>query len=204
MNQIGGQISLFALAGWIRRGCEKVLQRAGATVCHPGVADSAFARQEVYERDLANGYHEQGSCAEDTPCLLNDLFGASNSAPCKVVRHPIGFSPIRREVDPPEGEVEGHYRQLNTHVRSRNDADNGKPLQHATRDTVANIEGTMLLTLREIKPEFIGLLAETIAFLDAHIDDYTHQLGGNRNFGAGMVDCQVVNPLYTDTEIKCV
>lgn len=204
MNQIGGQITSFAWGGWVRHGCEAFLQQLGATVCHPGAANGAYAREEVYERDLANGYHEQGSCADDSPCLLLDLFGGFNTNPGKVIRHPIGFSPIRREVDPLEGEVEAHYRQLNTHVRSRNDEDGGQPLRHATRDALANVTGTMKLTLRDVKPEFIGLILETVAYLDAHSDEYAHQLGGSRNFGGGMVDCQLLNPLYTDREITRV
>ena len=40
MNQIGGQISPFTLSGWLRHGCENVLQTAGATACHPGNADA--------------------------------------------------------------------------------------------------------------------------------------------------------------------
>lgn len=31
-----------------------------------------------------------------------------------------------------------------------------------------------------------------------------HQLGGARNFGAGIVDCHLINPLYTEPELKCV
>ena len=31
-----------------------------------------------------------------------------------------------------------------------------------------------------------------------------HQLGGARNFGAGIVDCELINPLYDDRELKRV
>lgn len=31
-----------------------------------------------------------------------------------------------------------------------------------------------------------------------------HQLGGARNFGAGIVDCDLINPLYEDHELKRV
>jgi hypothetical protein len=69
---------------------------------------------------------------------------------------------------------------------------------------VGNLVGTWKLTLRETKPEFVGLLLEAVAFLDAHSDEYAFQLGGARNFGAGMVDAQVLNPLYSEDEVKCV
>lgn len=31
-----------------------------------------------------------------------------------------------------------------------------------------------------------------------------HQLGGARNFGAGIVDCDLINPLYEENELKRV
>jgi hypothetical protein len=71
-------------------------------------------------------------------------------------------------------------------------------------DAVANLDGCWHLSFREMKPEFIGLLAEGIDFLDAHKTDFMHQLGGARNFGAGIVDCEPINPLYEERELKRV
>jgi hypothetical protein len=48
------------------------------------------------------------------------------------------------------------------------------------------------------------LLVEAVDYLDAHSDEFELQLGGARNFGAGMVDARVINPLYSDAEIKRV
>ena len=87
---------------------------------------------------------------------------------------------------------------------SRNEADGGQPLRQASRDVVANLEGTWRLTLRELQPEYVGLLVEAIDYLNAHSDDYEMQLGGARNFGAGIVDAEVINPLYTDDEVRRV
>jgi hypothetical protein len=208
MNQIGGQISSFALSGWLRHGCERVLQIAGVTACHPGEPDAGFKRASVYERDLDAGYHEKGACVEagddDTGCVVFELFGGFGSRPGELLRHPVSFSPVRRQVDVLQGEAEAHYRQLHTQVRSRNEADGGQPLRHATRDVVGNVEGTWLLRLRTLKPEFVGLLVEAVSFLDAHSDTFEFQLGGARNFGAGIADVGVVNPLYTDAEIRRV
>jgi len=88
-------------------------------------------------------------------------------------------------------------------VRSRNSEDDGQPLRMASRDVVGNLVGTWKLSLRELKPEYIGLLVEAVDYLDAH-SEFELQLGGARNFGAGMVDARVINPLYTDAEIKRV
>jgi hypothetical protein len=136
--------------------------------------------------------------------MLYDLFGGFNDRAGRLVRRPIGFSPIRRQVDVLQGEAEAHYRQLNTQVRSRNAEDDGQPLRMASRDVVGNLVGTWKLSLRELKPEYVGLLVEAVDYLDAHSDEFELQLGGARNFGAGMVDARVINPLYTDAEIKRV
>lgn len=206
MNQIGGQISPFTLSGWLRHGCERVLQTYDTTACHPGNADADYMLADVYERDLEAGYHENGACTQttDTGCLVHDLFGGFSNRAGRIIRRPIRFSPIRRQVDVTKGEAEAHYRQLATQVRSRNDEDGGRPLRKAERDVVGNLEGTWRLTLRELKPEYVGLLVEAIALLDAHSADYDLQLGGARNFGAGIVDAEVLNPLYTESEIKRV
>lgn len=207
-NQIAGQISPFTLSGWLRHGCERVLHVAGATACHPGESNADYMLADVYERDLDAGYHEKGSCVDegddDTGCVIYDLFGGFGDRAGRVIRRPIRFSPIRRQVDVTKGEAEAHYRQLNTQVRSRNEADEGQPLRQATRDVVGNLEGTWRLTLRELKPEYVGLFVEAIDYLNAHSDDYEMQLGGARNFGAGIVDAEILNPLYTEREIRRV
>lgn len=205
-NMIGGQLSPFTLSGWLRHGCEEVLQIAGTTACHPGERDANFARENVYERDLESGYHEKGSCAsqDHSGCVIYELFGGFDGNPGKVVRRPVSFSPVRSNVDVLEGEAEAHYRQISTQVRSRNDADGGQTLRHAERDVLGNVEGTWLLTLREVKPEFVGLILEAVSFLDAHSDEYAFQLGGARNFSAGVADVSVINPLYSEAEVRRV
>lgn len=208
MNQIRGQILSFALSGWARHGCEKVVQTAGMTACHPGEPSADYARADVYDRDLSQGYHEKGACVEagsdETGCVIYELFGGFGDKPGELLRRPIRFSPVRQQVDVLQGEAEAHYRQLHTQVRSRNDEDGGAPLRHATRDVVGNVEGTWLLTLRTLKPEFVGLLVEAVSLLDAQSDTFEFQLGGARNFGAGIADVGVVNPLYSEQEIRRV
>ncbi|UWG47815.1 Uncharacterized protein HSRCO_1534 [Halanaeroarchaeum sp. HSR-CO] len=206
MNQIEGQISPFTLSGWLRHGCEQVVQTAGATACHPGEPNADYMRANVYERDLDAGYHEKGTCLDDHDdgCVIYDLFGGFGSQPGKLLRRPVSFSPIRRHVDVLDGEAEAHFRQISNQVRSRNEDDGGQPLRQADRDVLGNVEGTWKLTLRELKPEFVGLLIEAVAFLDAHSDEFEFQLGGARNFGAGVADVWVVNPLYTEAEVRRV
>lgn len=205
-NMIGGQLSPFALSGWLRHACEEVLQVAGATACHPGESDANFALENVYERDLDAGYHAKGSCTadHDEGCVIHDLFGSFGAQPGKLVRRPVSFSPVRSDVDVLAGEAEAHYRRVASQVRSRNEADAGQPLRHAERDVLGNLEGTWMLSLRECKPEFVGLLLEAVSVLDARSDEFPFQLGGQRNFGAGMADVELINPLYSEAEIRRV
>jgi hypothetical protein len=163
-------------------------------------------RDDTYERDLDAGYHEKGECLDehDDGCVVYDLFGEFGDKPGTLLRRPVSFSPIRRNVDVLAGEAEAHYRQVSNQVRSRNGENGGQPLRHAERDVVGNVEGTWKLTLRDLKPEFVGLLIEAVSFLDGHSDEYAFQIGGARNFGAGIADVWVINPLYTEAEVRRV
>ena len=205
-NQIGGIIPAFPLSGWLRHGMEKVLQDHDTTACHPGEPNANFKKAAVYERDLSAGYHEKGACLEETNngCLIFDLFGGFGGRPGKFMRRPIQFSPVRNSIDYTRGQAEGHYRRLTRHVTSRNSENNREPLRNTELDAVANFDGAWHLSFREFKPEFLGLLAEAIEYLNGHQTDFMHQLGGARNFGAGIVDCELINPLYTESELKRV
>ncbi|WP_276258001.1 hypothetical protein [Haloglomus litoreum] len=205
-NQIGGIIPSFSLSGWLRHGMEKVVQKRGTTPCHPGESNANFLKEGVYSRDLESGYHEKGACLDDdgNGCIVLDLFGGFSNRPGKFMRRPISFTPVRSSVDYTRGQAEGHYRRLNRNIVSRNPDDGREPLRNTELDAVANLDGSWHLSFRERKPEFVGLLAEAIDFLGAHQTDMLHQLGGARNFGGGIVDCSLVNPLYTERELKRV
>ena len=206
-NQIGGIIPSFSLSGWLRHGMERVVQEHGATACHPGEANANFRKDDVYTRDLDAGYHPKGDCLDNDDskgCVVLDLFGGFDYRPGKVMRRPIKFSPVRSSVDYTRGQAEGHYRRLNRNVVSRNDEDARQPLRNVEVDAVANLDGCWHLSFRETKPEFVALLAESVDYLDAHQTDFIHQLGGARNFGGGIVDCELINPLYQDHELRRV
>jgi hypothetical protein len=207
-NQIGGIIPAFSLSGWLRHGMESVLQQREIDVCHPGEANANFMKDDVYSRDLEDGYHEKGSCVddpkEDEGCPIFDMYGGFGGIPGKFMRRPIQFSPVRSSVDYTRGQAEGHYRRLNRNIVSRNGEDNRTPLRNTELDAVANLDGSWHLSLREYKPEFVALLAESLDYLDGHQTDFMHQLGGARNFGAGIVDTHLINPLYDESELKRV
>lgn len=207
-NQIGGIIPSFSLSGWLRHGMEAVVQKNGGTACHPGEANANFMKEDVYDRDLNDGYHEKGSCVddpkEDEGCTVFDLFGGFGGIPGKFMRRPIQFSPVRSSVDYTRGQAEGHYRQINRNIVSRNEEDNREPLRNTKYDAVANLDGCWHLSFRQVKPEFVGLLDAALAFLNEHQTEFMHQMGGARNFGAGIVDTHLINPLYDERELKRV
>jgi len=207
-NQIGGIIPSFSLSGWLRHGMESVVQQHGGTACHPGESNANFMKEDVYDRDLDDGYHEKGGCVDDPAaddgCVVFDLFGGFGGIPGKFMRRPIQFSPVRSSVDYTRGQAEGHYRQINRNVVSRNAEDNREPLRNTSYDAVANLDGCWHLSFRELKPEFIGLLDAALSYLDDHQTDFMHQMGGARNFGAGIVDTRLINPLYDEGELKRV
>jgi len=143
--------------------------------------------------------------ADDPPNQIGfDLFGGFGGIPGKVMRRPIQFSPVRSSVEYTRGQAEGHYRQINRNVVSRNEEDNRTPLRNTKYDAVANLDGCWHLSFRELKPEFVGLLDVALEFLDSHQTDFMHQLGGARNFGAGIVDTGLINPLYDESELRRV
>lgn len=140
----------------------------------------------------------------DDGCVVLALFGGFSNQPGTLLRRPITFSSVRSNVDYTRGQAEGHYRRLNRNVVSRNRDDNREPLRNVEIDAVANLDGSWYLSFRETKPEFVGVLVKAIEFLNDNRTDFMHQLGGARNFGAGIVDCELVNPLYDDRELKRV
>ena len=165
-------------------------------------------KEDIYDHDLDSGYHEKDACVDDPMdedgCVIFDLFGGFSNRKGKLMRRPIQFSPVRDSVDYTRGQAEEHYRRLNRNVVSRNEEDNREPLRNAELDAVGNLNGCWHLSFRETKPEFVALLAEVIDFLDEHQTDFMHQLGGARNFGGGIVDCDLVNPLYEEHELRRV
>jgi hypothetical protein len=206
-NQIGGIIPAYPLSGWLRHGMEAVVQDHGATACHPGEASASFKKDDVYDRDLDAGYHEKGACLEgddDTGCVILDLFGGFENRAGKLLRSPLKFSPVRSSVNYERGEAEAHYRRINRNIVSRNPEDGRESLRNTEMDAVGNVDGAWHLRFRESKPEFLGLLAEAVEYLNAHNTHFMHQIGGSRNFGAGVAYCELINPLYTERELKRV
>jgi len=79
-NQIAGQISPFTLSGWLRHGCERMVQEAGATACHPGESNADYMLQDVYDRDLDAGITRKAAVLMPTTMTTR----AASSMTCSV------------------------------------------------------------------------------------------------------------------------
>lgn len=204
LDHLDGQISADALTAWLRLACEEVVQWVGATACLPGEPGTNYHRDAVNERNLDDGYHEMGTCTDDYEegCIIYDLFGGISDHSGKLLCHPVGFSPFRRQVDVLQGEAEAHHRQISNQVHSYKEDDSSEPLRQADQHTLVSIEGTWKLTMRELKPEFVGLLIEAINLLDDRTDQCPFQIGDFQNSGGNTADVWLLNPLYDEDEVR--
>ena len=90
----------------------------------------------------------------------------------------------------------GHPGQLNRHPTTfaASSADNFK-------DGVA-LEGVWRLTLREIRPEYIGLITSAISALAATRQSFALDIGDVHTFPVDVREATVINPLYSPAEIQ--
>lgn len=179
VRQIENQVSPSTLSRWLYHGCEQVVQMAGATVCDLSEPNGDLMWLENGEQGPGTGYHKIGACLDDYEhgCVVFELFSGLGNRPEKLLRRPMSFSSIR----PKDG------RQSFT------------PSDHTV---LGNVRGTWKVTLRELKPEFIGLLCEAVSFLDMEREEFEFQLGGRRNISADLTEVRLINPLYSKGEIR--
>lgn len=203
---VGGLVSPFPLSRWLRRGMERVVHRYGGTVCHPREPTPSDAIEPEHGRALPDGYHRTGACAEsvntDGACVVFELFGDRRTRRGQLMRRPIRFHPDRSRVDYANGEACGRYRRLDRTSHRRDAADATARTEHSGVDAVVDFEGCWRLTFRKFEPAYVGLLAAAVDVLDERSGDVRHQLGERRNEGAGIVDCELLNPLYDDRELR--
>ncbi|QSG09591.1 hypothetical protein [Halapricum desulfuricans] len=198
MDQLSGQLSSASLHRWLRYSCEQVIQLAGATACRPGVSTGDDSRADIPDRDLETGYHEHGTCTDehDAGCLVHELFGAHDDQSGKLSRRPITVVTTHREGAIPHGEP---YQQSRTQGSQQED---GQPRHQADRDILGTIREMWRLTLSELRPEFVGLIAEAMSYLDSHSDEVTIQGDDAQTIDAEIVDVWLINPLYNNNEVR--
>lgn len=90
-NQIGGIIPAFPLSGWLRHGMEEVVIQYGGTACHPGEANANFMKDDIYERDLDDGYHES-TLADRPKAIIDGSIGMWSPAIGRTVANLCGTS----------------------------------------------------------------------------------------------------------------
>ena len=187
-NQARWEISPATVLGWLRYGCERVVQVAGASVCHTEDSPTDTNRVKTDGRELPSGYHAMGSCTSDRPadCLICELFGNQSG---KLRPHPVSVPLNPRVEAEPNGEQRADHHGVSPYFGS----DGGG---------VGTVEGTWKFTLSELKPEFVGLLVEAVSFLDSRGAEDDDHLGENQPSVAAISNARVINPLYSQREVR--
>lgn len=205
-DHTGGVVLPFPLSRWLRRGIARVAQRRGATVCRLDEGARAGRERATPGCDLDERYHPPGACARgrnvDEVCVVLDLFCGVGDRPGALVRRPVRFAPVRADVDVTRGQAAGQYRRLDQGVAGP--CEDGELTGRGGIDAVASLDGYWRLSVREPNPEFLGLLALAVDYLDDHRTELAHQVGRARDFGAGVLECDLLNPLYEDRELERV
>jgi len=174
MNQIERQLSPLMLSSWLRRGCEDVLQIAGATACHPAGADVDYENCGLYEPGV-DSYHDHSACLTNSNdgCVIYELIDDDS----------LGASP----------------HALFTNVSSQEDRQSD---EQSRRKRLGESTEIWKLTLDTIKPEFVGLLAEAVSILDDKSPELTVDGEASSPVKLQITDTWLVNPLYSPDEAR--
>jgi hypothetical protein len=205
-DQLGGVVLPFPLWRWLGRGIARVAQRHGATVCRLDGWRVAGRTGDPPIFESEEGYHEPGACARgrnvEEVCVVVDLLRGFGDRPAALVRRPLRFAPVRADVDVTRGQAAGRYRRLAP--GEAGSLEGGEPPGGGGVHAVASLEGYWWLTLRDPDPASVGLLALAVDYLDDHRTDPANQVGRARDLGAGVLECELLNPLYGARELERV
>jgi len=164
-------------------------------------------KADIYERDLDDGYHEKGTCMhdpkDDDGCIIFDLFSGFGGVPGKLSHRPLQFSPVRSASDYTRSQAEGHCRRLNRNVVSRNEYDNRKPLWKIEVNAVGNLEKHSNSRLGSESRNSSVFSSRPLSTSTPTIPTLCTSWAA-LEFGAGIVDCELINPLYEQHEIMRV
>ena len=204
-----------ALTGWLEAGCQKLLLDSGLSVCS-AVSDEMVASitggREKQAKDKEAGYHSRGEClgakkglkatgAElKEGCLIAETFGTL-AKPGALLRSTFEVHALRGHAM--EAIISGRggygmFRVTTTAPRSR---ESQEPYMPVELERMAFVDGMWSMQVRpwisdEMAAVIYGMLIKAVAFLNTNRTSYQSQMGGKRNFGAGIIECAIVNPLY--------
>lgn len=194
------------LNGWLENGCQSLLLKEGLSPC-AGVSDEmakgVTGGAVKHEKDKQAGYHSKGACIKkegEEGCLIAETFGTIQK-PGILLRESFIVHALRGQAIDAAIAGNGGYGMFRiTHIAPRS-REEQVPYMPIELERIAFVDGAWRIQVRPNVPEekarvVLGMLVKAVEFLHEHRMDYKYQMGGRRNFGAGIVECEILNPLY--------
>jgi hypothetical protein len=158
--------------------------------------------KEKHAKDLMTGYHSRGACVEKDkePCLIAETFG-NVAKPGILLRSSFIAHALRGQAVNAIINGGGGYGMFRiTHIAPRS-REEQVPYMPIELERIAFVDGCWKMQVRPWVPEerakiILGMIIKAVEYLHDHRSDYKFQMGGRRNSGAGIVECEILNPLY--------
>ena len=192
------------LTGWLENGCQRVMLAAGLSPCASVTAKMVGAvtnGREKHDKDLKAGYHDKGACIEKgESCIIAETFGTMQH-PGALLRNSFVVHAMRGNAIDAAIEGNGGFGMFRiTHIAPRSKEDQ-LPYLPIELERIAFVDGCWEMTVRPWVSDdkamiILGMLIKAIELLHNTRDSYNIQMGGRRNLGAGIVSCEIMNPLY--------
>ena len=210
-NNIDCSISPYSLLGWLRYGITEALIEKGISVCSSHNLNNVPAKKEYQEfltQDTKYGYHrkvapksrekaKEGNAGKPEcevvighQCIVSEIFGGFAGNHRVFSMMPVKTSPIDKEYTQGVKNVTGKGNFLTLAISPRSAVD-GTPYATYTVNVIENLDAVMTLKMYEPNPRMnihIAVILMGIDYLNAHKDDFKHQLGGGRTFGGGFIE----------------
>ncbi len=222
-NNIDCSISPYSLLGWLRYGVTEALIERGISVCSSYDLNKPPKKeyQEFVAQDTAHGYHRKvapkskekekdGNAGKPEcevvigkQCIVSEIFGGFRGNHRVFSMMPVKTSPVDGEYTRGIKNVTGKGNFLTLAISPRSAVD-GTPYATHTVNVIENLDAVMTLKMYEPNPRMdvhIAVLLMGIDHLNAHKDDFKHQLGGGRTFGSGFIEATALPISLTRREI---
>jgi len=217
-----------SVRGWLTHGFAAMMLALGLTPCSTVSPENMDTRQpstkELYTKEVERGYHHRGICCKDNQngkkkykipypdmkveqtergCLYYEAWGGFQRP--SVIRTRLMITqPNKSKRNYIEGIGQGYYRLINQQTTSPETRGSyftvtTEEIGHV--DTILNID---IFGPEDRIPVLYGAIIQTIEYLHANRHNPLHQYGGKKSQGAGVIECEVLNPLYDEALLKTI
>lgn len=205
-------ISPFSIRGWLEHGVQSYLLNEGISVCTSvtdEVASAVGGGKTKIEKDKELGYHPKGECIkndkEGKGCLVAQIFGTLVK-PSLIRQNPFIIHPTSGDGKKAIIDGKGGYGNFRVHYITPCNRAEREPYLPTEVEMIAFVDGALGLKINkkvddEMAKVINGLFIKAVEYLNSNRDEFEHQLGGKRNFGSGIIQCEIINPLYDDDDL---